>query len=678
MTDFEPLQQAQRPAPDAIGLGELFTDPGVSFGAGPIPGVTPDLTAGGRGGPSASEQAFGPPSAGHPTLRQGSNGPSVRELQAKLDQRGETLAVDGVFGALTRAAVVRFQQANGLDPDGIVGAMTWGALDAQPAPSDPTAAGGLAELGGITGDDLDIPVGDAEGNLDDNGSGRELETLDRDGGETEALPGLASAGNVFGFGPAKNPSRPAPVANAAKAKLLSGGFADLGAYNAAGDGFIDGELDSLLADYGAFWGVDVRALATPDAADVSKPGAGDSAGKGVAVHPPWVKALQNKIIGRGKWDDDDRATQKLLEAFLRRFARDHAGLPPGAEQLFHQIGESETNGEAKSLGGFKDASNWCAQASKFALLLGMYNRGIRFKTSAHSADYGAEITKQVAAFTAWTHQAGHTISGNAAFTAQLEPGDIISVVNGGATGPLSGHVATVVEHTGDDVTYVSGNAAGVQAFEGAVRIEQVKREQPPAGYDWLALAGREKAFQGAKQIEKTNRNAAKQDGDILFNDQAIIQDNLPGVQFPDLDFHQHASVAAYVAVATAHLGEAKDALQVQTAVADMVFRSNKLNGEVGTADAAFTAEQGLLADGGLPVSRDPTVDPRIRLGTHVPKDAGTSWVVEVIRASALTALQVLASGATKTVPNDPALEACTPLAQQCPNAPPEVINQQAR
>src|SRR5204862_531344 len=163
----------------ATGLGEAFTDPGLSFGAGPIPGVIPQHAGGGAPVPSASEQAFGKPSAGRPTLVQGSSGPSVRELQARLDQRGEALAIDGAFG------------------------------------------------------------------------------------------------------PAKA-VRPPPVVNASKATLLAGGFADLGAYKTSGDGFNDGQLDSLLADYGAFWGVDVRALATPDAANVSAPGAGDSAGKGVA------------------------------------------------------------------------------------------------------------------------------------------------------------------------------------------------------------------------------------------------------------------------------------------------------------------------------------------------------------------------------------------------------------
>lgn len=75
-----------------------------------------------------------PPDPGtsiHPTVRYGSRGPAVEELQQKLNDYGVTppLAVDGIFGPLTRAAVVEFQQANGLAADGVVGPLTWGAID---------------------------------------------------------------------------------------------------------------------------------------------------------------------------------------------------------------------------------------------------------------------------------------------------------------------------------------------------------------------------------------------------------------------------------------------------------------------------------------------------------------------------------------------------------------------
>jgi peptidoglycan hydrolase-like protein with peptidoglycan-binding domain len=712
------FDQLQQQATDVAGMapGGLFddaTDPGIAQGTGPIPGVAPAAASGAPvpGGPSASEQAFGPPRPPRPMLAQGSNGPSVMELQARLNAEGEALAVDGLFGPMTRAAVVRFQQAHGLAADGIVGPNTWGALDAQkPAPgAEPGAPvpeipglpplgelpglgdvpGGLLdpkpgqtkpsdappELGDLGGESDDLAVGDAEGNRDENTDlAGGPETLDRDGDATESLPGLGSAGNVFGFGGTPQPSRPAPVANAAKPVLLAGGFADRGQYKDSGDGFTDAELDSLLADYGTFWGVDVRELAHPDQPGVTAPGAGDSAGKGVATQPPWVKALQNKIIGRKKWDDDDRATQKLIEAYLRRFARDQDGLPPGAEQLFHQIGASETNGQADALGGYKGGSNWCAQASHVGLLLGMYNRGIRFKTDTHSNDYNVELTKQVTAYSKWTKGAGHVVSKQAAWTAQLEPGDIISVINGGATGPLSGHVATVVEHDGDRIVYVSGNAAGVVAFDGAVRIEEVKREQPPSDYDWSASAGRENTFQKHKREEKQHRDAWRADMDAMAIDQQTIETNLPNVQFPPLEYNVHSSVATYCGVAMANSKDAASPLAVQAACADMMFRANRSNSELGDAEASAAKRDAMMTDGGLPVSRD---DKRFKPGVHAPATPGTSWVVEVIKASALTTAQVLASGATKTVPNDPALESGPTLAEQCPNAPAQVINQQA-
>ena len=67
-----------------------------------------------------------------PLLRQGPNvqwpPATVRSLQYLLDAHGATLSVDGVFGPRTNAAVLTFQRAHGLHPDGVVGAATWKAL----------------------------------------------------------------------------------------------------------------------------------------------------------------------------------------------------------------------------------------------------------------------------------------------------------------------------------------------------------------------------------------------------------------------------------------------------------------------------------------------------------------------------------------------------------------------
>lgn len=64
------------------------------------------------------------------TLRNGSTGGNVRKLQETLNVFGAGLAVDGIFGPKTEAAVRAFQKAHKLDVDGIVGPKTWEALDA--------------------------------------------------------------------------------------------------------------------------------------------------------------------------------------------------------------------------------------------------------------------------------------------------------------------------------------------------------------------------------------------------------------------------------------------------------------------------------------------------------------------------------------------------------------------
>ena len=58
------------------------------------------------------------------TLRMGDQGGDVRAVQDVLNfhiRRLEALHADGKFGSFTKSRVVEFQQANALQPDGIVG-----------------------------------------------------------------------------------------------------------------------------------------------------------------------------------------------------------------------------------------------------------------------------------------------------------------------------------------------------------------------------------------------------------------------------------------------------------------------------------------------------------------------------------------------------------------------------
>jgi peptidoglycan hydrolase-like protein with peptidoglycan-binding domain len=73
--------------------------------------------------------------AKRPLLKQGATGQEVKTLQALLKEALEIAHsdlsltnIDGNFGALTQAAVIKFQKSNNLTTDGVVGTATWKEL----------------------------------------------------------------------------------------------------------------------------------------------------------------------------------------------------------------------------------------------------------------------------------------------------------------------------------------------------------------------------------------------------------------------------------------------------------------------------------------------------------------------------------------------------------------------
>jgi peptidoglycan hydrolase-like protein with peptidoglycan-binding domain len=71
-------------------------------------------------------QAVPPVTIDRPLLKVGSQGAAVSELQAALKLLGYyTGSVDGLYQQSTAIAVSQFQQAAGLNPDGIAGPATW-------------------------------------------------------------------------------------------------------------------------------------------------------------------------------------------------------------------------------------------------------------------------------------------------------------------------------------------------------------------------------------------------------------------------------------------------------------------------------------------------------------------------------------------------------------------------
>ena len=65
----------------------------------------------------------------YPTLRKGSKGGYVKEMQTILNYNyGFHLTVDGIYGPLSEIAVISFQKMRGLVADGICGPKTWAEL----------------------------------------------------------------------------------------------------------------------------------------------------------------------------------------------------------------------------------------------------------------------------------------------------------------------------------------------------------------------------------------------------------------------------------------------------------------------------------------------------------------------------------------------------------------------
>lgn len=92
----------------------------VTLGAQPAP-------------PDPAPQPPGPPQEVFvevmvPQLSEGSQGGSVESCQKLVGG----LAVDGMFGPLTKQAVEGYQQGHGLTVDGVVGVHTWGSLLGHP------------------------------------------------------------------------------------------------------------------------------------------------------------------------------------------------------------------------------------------------------------------------------------------------------------------------------------------------------------------------------------------------------------------------------------------------------------------------------------------------------------------------------------------------------------------
>jgi len=63
------------------------------------------------------------------TVKYGSKGASVTELQNALVKLGYVVSVDGVFGNETSTVLKGYQETNGLEADGVCGPVTWATIN---------------------------------------------------------------------------------------------------------------------------------------------------------------------------------------------------------------------------------------------------------------------------------------------------------------------------------------------------------------------------------------------------------------------------------------------------------------------------------------------------------------------------------------------------------------------
>ena len=122
-THFDPVQVDGLFGPDTVKAVQVFQ-------------LRNDLKADGKVGPltwNALHTKYAAANNGseqYPgiAMKSGQEGAAVKSAQQQLNVKGASLTADGRFGSKTTGAVRRFQKANSLPADGVIGPTTWAAL----------------------------------------------------------------------------------------------------------------------------------------------------------------------------------------------------------------------------------------------------------------------------------------------------------------------------------------------------------------------------------------------------------------------------------------------------------------------------------------------------------------------------------------------------------------------
>ena len=147
--------------------------PATTPAPGAAPAPTTSAPAASTPSPAASP-ALSVTTATPATLRIGSSGQAVRELQRELRRRGLRMVVDGAFGPATKRALTTIQRRLGLRPTGVANPPTLARLGlvsrlaavVEAAPATPTLVAGTSQYLAV------FPVGGQADYGDDFGDAR--------------------------------------------------------------------------------------------------------------------------------------------------------------------------------------------------------------------------------------------------------------------------------------------------------------------------------------------------------------------------------------------------------------------------------------------------------------------------------------------------------------------------
>jgi len=227
-----------------------------------------------------------------------------------------------------------------------------------------------------------------------------------------------------------------------------------------------------------------RAKTASDAIDAAGHAAGKAlrgtgtapAGSGGAL-PDWFRQLQYKLSMVTTWAKEEEDAQQVLDDYMTFYMEAwHGDMPASLKFLFQFAGRSSINQAGAAKGGFgnvgkfggglndkgKPNPNWCTQTSSSAIVNALRDMGYAPTTPKIEQFLNNIAFQKVGG-------APNTVSGAAAYSAPLYPGDQVMYLFDGCQ--YGGHTVTVVDDLGASFLHISGNTRDAIA----VGIGEAKR-----------------------------------------------------------------------------------------------------------------------------------------------------------------------------------------------------------